>query len=144
VRAFLQVVDRYPARVAVALTTILAVIEMAVLMLPLLADSTLIVALLLPIVGAFAGGLLVRSWWWPLIYVAGSLAGMALWMALGMRDDGVLDAGNVAGGVIAGSSVILPPVILFVVIGPLLATIHRRFGARQPAPSTRSPDQGTV
>lgn len=54
--AFFQFVDRYPARVALALTMMLAVIELAVLMLPLLGDSTLGVALLLPIVGAFAGG----------------------------------------------------------------------------------------
>lgn len=86
----------------------------------------------------------MRSWWWPLIYVVGCLAGMALWMALGMRDDGVLTAGDVAGGVIAGASVILAPVILFAVIGPLLATIHRNFGAQRAAPAARAPDQGTV
>jgi hypothetical protein len=71
-------------------------------MVPLLADSTLAVALLLPIVAAFAGG------------------------------------------VIAGATVIVPPVILFAVIGPLLGTIHRRFVSRRPAPAALAPDQGTV
>lgn len=128
--AWFQSIDRHPVRVSIVLTLVLAVIELTVLMVPRLGDSTLGVALILPIVGAFAGGLIVRSWWWPLIYVAGFLIGMAVWITLGMQADGSLEAANVAGGVIAGSSVLLGPVILFALIGPLLSAIHRRFGPR--------------
>jgi hypothetical protein len=138
--SFLRYVEEHPVRVSIVLAAVLAGIELTLLMVPGLPESIAMLGAWLPWAGALVGGLIVRSWWWLLIYPLGIVVGLMLWGAL-YASGALPDLGTLGWGAIELATFLLPSILLLAALGPLYASLHRRVGRRMPRKPPQVTDQ---